>query len=50
LAGLEADNFIPVPAADPIGFISLTALLGASGILILRRRTRLEPARVPARK
>lgn len=50
LAGLEADNVIPVPAADPAGFIALTALLGASGILILRRRTRLQPARIAERK
>lgn len=46
LASLEAENVIPVPVADSLGFVSLMAMLGATGALLLRRRNRAEAVRV----
>lgn len=39
LADLEAENIIPVPVTDSLGFMALMAMVGASGALLLRRRT-----------
>jgi acetyl esterase/lipase len=38
LQDLQDDNATPIPVADTLGMSALTAVLGAAGLLILRRR------------